>query len=160
MDGEADVGGSEGEDLEAQLAELQAQEAAAAAGMRLRAERERARGLAVSHQRTIWDGLLSLRMLLQRSLQVAVPILVVSLCRLLMWSSRASSGGAEAFAMQPGAESPPQSACCFPWSNADVLSGVACSAWACFCSAAQMYLSLDDVSSLWLSLMTLVVLLS
>ena len=59
--------------LEDQLAELQAQEAAAAAGMRERAERERARGVAISHQRTIWDGLLSLRMLLQRSLQVQTP---------------------------------------------------------------------------------------
>ena len=58
------------EELEGQLEELQAQETAAAAGMHARAERERARGTAIAHQRTIWDNLLSLRMLLQRSLQV------------------------------------------------------------------------------------------
>lgn len=47
--------GAELEELEAEAERLAAADAAAAAGARGRAETDRAQGIAVMHQRTIWE---------------------------------------------------------------------------------------------------------
>ena len=61
----------EAAELERQYAEAAAQDQIALADMKDRTNKERVKGLAVLHQKQLWDQNLQMRILLQRSLQAA-----------------------------------------------------------------------------------------
>ena len=63
--------GDEAAELERQYAEAAAQDQAALADMKDRNSKERTKGLAVLHQKQLWDQNLQMRILLQRCLQAA-----------------------------------------------------------------------------------------